>query len=148
VIAPEEEMTLEAAAERSEKNEKMDARKALREARAAIASLKSALTIPRDIVAQKQLELQWKVDAVKAAAIREAQSRVDAVIDSKTRARVDEAVLETQRTAAEVATAAESVQNTAAAVQSLQDKIEALASADPKLAALFVAQEAAVALAS
>ena len=40
------------------------------------------------------------------------------------------------------------VQNTVAAVQSLQVKIEALTSADPKLAALFVAQEAAVALAS
>ena len=148
VIVQDEEITLEAAAERSEKNEKMDARKALREARAAIASLKSALTIPRDLVAQAQLQLQWKVDAVKAAAIREAQSRVDAAIDPEIQSRVSEATLATQRAAEVVTETAAGVQNTVAAVQSLQVKIEALTSADPKLAALFVAQEAAVALAS
>ena len=148
VIVQDEEITLEAAAERSEKNEKMDARKALREARAAIASLKSALTPAQEIIAQQQLLLAWKADSVKAAAIREAQSKVDAAIDPQTRARVDGAALEVQRTSEAAAQTAADVKAAADAVTTLNAKIEALTSADPKLAALFVAQEAAVVLAS
>jgi hypothetical protein len=147
-IVEDDSISAEAATDESAKKEKLDTRKALREARAAIMELKEALNKPKEYIAAQKAELEWQAKAVLAAAQTEVQNRVQAAIPTETIAAAQEAAVDAQRVAAQAAQTLQQAEELAESVKSLDVKVKALVEASPEMAALFIVQEAVPALAS